>query len=114
MPANSLVFVVDDDRSMRVAVERLLRSSGLKVESFESARKFLEREPADNACCLVLDLQMPELTGLDLQQALRQYVEFMAATVKPDWMSTEEWEDFRIGQEETAPIYQEYLDRYEI
>jgi len=70
--ADSLVFVVDDDRSMRVAVERLLRSSGLEVESFESARTFLEREPADVACCLVLDVQMPELTGLDLQQALRR------------------------------------------
>ena len=70
--ADSLVFVVDDDRSMRVAVERLLRSSGLEVESFESARTFLEREPVDVACCLVLDVQMPELTGLDLQQALRR------------------------------------------
>jgi FixJ family two-component response regulator len=69
---DSLVFVVDDDRSMRVAVERLLRSSGLEVESFASARAFLEREPADVACCLVLDVRMPELTGLDLQQALRQ------------------------------------------
>ena len=44
------VFVVDDDRSMRVAVERLLRSSGLEVESFSSARTFLEREPAEVAC----------------------------------------------------------------
>jgi FixJ family two-component response regulator len=69
---DSLVFVVDDDHSMRVAVERLLRSSGLEVESFSSARTFLEREPADVACCLVLDVRMPELTGLDLQQALRQ------------------------------------------
>jgi FixJ family two-component response regulator len=69
---DSLVFVVDDDRSMRVAVERLLRSSGLEVESFSSARTFLEREPAEVACCLVLDVRMPELTGLDLQQALRR------------------------------------------
>ena len=69
---DSLVFVVDDDRSMRVAVERLLRSSGLQVEPFASAREFLERAPADVACCVVLDVRMPELTGLDLQQALRQ------------------------------------------
>jgi FixJ family two-component response regulator len=69
---DSLVFVVDDDCSMRVAVERLLRSSGLEVEPFASAREFLERAPADVACCLVLDVRMAELTGLDLQQALRQ------------------------------------------
>jgi FixJ family two-component response regulator len=71
-PNDSLVFVVDDDRSMRVAVERLLRSAGFEVESFSSAREFLERAPAGSASCLVLDLRMPELTGLDLQQALRE------------------------------------------
>jgi FixJ family two-component response regulator len=71
-PTDSLVFVVEDDRSMRVAVERLLRSAGFEVESFSSAREFLERAPAGSASCLVLDLRMPELTGLDLQQALRE------------------------------------------
>lgn len=71
-PIDSLVFVVDDDRSMRVAVERLLRSSGFEVESFNSARQFLERAPAASTSCLVLDVRMPELTGLDLQQALRE------------------------------------------
>lgn len=70
--ADSMVFVVDDDRSVRVAVERLLRSAGLEVETLESAREFLEREPVDVPCCLVLDVRMPELTGLDLQQAMQQ------------------------------------------
>lgn len=66
------MYVVDDDRSVRVAVERLLRSSGFQVESFASAQAFLDRDLADVACCLVLDVRMPELTGLDLQQALRR------------------------------------------
>jgi RNA polymerase sigma factor (sigma-70 family) len=68
---DSLVFVVDDDPSMRGALERLLRASDLEVESFASAGDFLEREPTEVPCCLVLDVRMPELTGLDLQQALR-------------------------------------------
>lgn len=70
-PLDSLVYVVDDDRSMRVALERLLRSSGFGVQSFASAREFLDCDPADVASCLVLDLRMPELSGLELQQALR-------------------------------------------
>lgn len=69
---DSLVYVVDDDRSMRVALERLLRSSGFEVQSFASAREFLECDPADVASCLVLDLRMPETSGLELQQALRR------------------------------------------
>lgn len=68
----SLVFVVDDDGSMRTAIGRLLRSNGFDVETFESARVFLDREPAEVPCCLVLDVRMPELSGLDLQQALPQ------------------------------------------
>jgi RNA polymerase sigma factor (sigma-70 family) len=66
------VFVVEDDPSMRRSIERLLRSAGHGVESFGSAGEFLEREPNDAACCLVLDVQMPELTGLELQQALQR------------------------------------------
>lgn len=71
-PSDSLVFVVEDDPSMRRSIERLLRSAGHEVESFGSASEFLEHEPDDAACCLVLDVQMPDLTGLELQQALQQ------------------------------------------
>jgi FixJ family two-component response regulator len=64
------VFVVDDDPSVRRGVCRLLRAEGFKAEAFSSARAFLKREPATRPACLLLDVQMPELTGLDLQRAL--------------------------------------------
>ena len=64
------VFVVDDEASVRKSLGRLLKAAGYRVETFASAREFLQR-PADNAiACLVLDVQMPELNGMELQQAL--------------------------------------------
>jgi FixJ family two-component response regulator len=65
-----LVFVVDDDPSVRTSLTRLLESSGYVVEAFASARAFLAREPHPGPCCLVLDVRMPGLTGLDLQDTL--------------------------------------------
>jgi FixJ family two-component response regulator len=65
-----LVFVVDDDPSVRKSVTRLLESSGYAVEAFASAREFLAREPHPGPCCLVLDVRMPGLTGLELQERL--------------------------------------------
>ncbi len=64
------VFVVDDDPSVRKSLTRLLGSAGYAVEAFASAREFLAREPYAGPCCLVLDVRMPGLTGLDLQRAL--------------------------------------------
>jgi RNA polymerase sigma factor (sigma-70 family) len=66
----SLVFVVDDDAAVRRSVERLIRSVGLRVESFASAQEFLRREPPDGPACVVLDVRMPGLSGLDLQEKL--------------------------------------------
>ncbi len=65
-----LVFVVDDDPSVRKSVTRLLASSGYVVEAFASAREFLARAPHPGPCCLVLDVRMPGLTGLELQERL--------------------------------------------
>ncbi len=65
------VFVVDDDLSVREALSSLLRSVGLQVETFASARDFLHYQWPDTAACLVLDVRMPGLSGLDLQQELR-------------------------------------------
>ena len=70
--SDSVVFLVDDDRSTRVAIERLLQSANLSVESFDSARGFLERGPSDVPSCLVLDVQMPGVSGIQLQQMLRR------------------------------------------
>lgn len=70
-PATALVFVVDDDASVRKSLARLLKAAGYEAETFASVRDFLARRPHDGPCCLVLDVRMPGLTGLDLQEALR-------------------------------------------
>jgi len=67
-----IVFVVDDDASVREALGGLIRSAGWKVEVFASAREFLARAPADAPSCLVLDLQLPDLSGLDLQRQMSE------------------------------------------
>jgi FixJ family two-component response regulator len=64
------VFLVDDDPSMLRSLERLLRSAGYVVEAHASPRVFLERAPRDRPGCVVADLRMPELGGLDLQEEL--------------------------------------------
>ncbi len=64
------VFVVDDDPSVRRSATRLLASAGYTVEAFASAREFLARERYAGPCCLVLDVRMPGLSGLELQETL--------------------------------------------
>jgi FixJ family two-component response regulator len=64
------VFVVDDDASVRNSMSRLLRSVGFLVELFESAAQFLQRQCRDRPNCLVLDVRLPGLSGLDLQGQL--------------------------------------------
>ena len=68
--AEATVFVVDDDPSVRRGLERLLRTAGHRVESFASAREFLERPEHDGPRCLVLDVRMPGQSGLDLHDRL--------------------------------------------
>jgi DNA-binding NtrC family response regulator len=65
-----LVYVVDDDLSVREALSSLIRSAGLRVETFASAQEFLARPQTVGPSCLVLDVQLPGLSGLDLQQEL--------------------------------------------
>lgn len=64
------VFVVDDDASVREALRSLLRSAGFGVETFASAQEFLARTPSDLPGCLVLDVGLPDLSGLELQQRM--------------------------------------------
>jgi FixJ family two-component response regulator len=66
------VYVVDDDPSIRSALENLVSSHGLRVETFPAAQDFLRGCPSDAAGCLVLDVQMPGLSGLDLQRELKE------------------------------------------
>ena len=69
--ADPIVFVVDDDAAARASVQNLLHSVGLKVEAFDSAAKFLEHERAAVPSCLVLDVRLPRMSGIELQRELR-------------------------------------------
>ena len=64
------IFVVDDDESVRRALKRLMKSVGLKVATFASAKEFLSTGCATRTGILVLDVRMPEMTGLELQKQL--------------------------------------------
>ncbi|HEY3065022.1 MAG TPA: response regulator [Methylomirabilota bacterium] len=66
----SLVFVIDDDDSIRRALERLLRSDGLDVESFASSKQFMARPVPDRPACILLDLRLPGASGLEIQDNL--------------------------------------------
>lgn len=66
----AIVFVVDDNVSVREALEGLLRSAGYRVEVFASPEEFLRRPPASEPSCLVLDIELPGVNGLDVQDQL--------------------------------------------
>jgi FixJ family two-component response regulator len=65
-----VVFVVDDDASVRTALSSLIRSVGLRVEAFSSASEFLAAKATDAQSCLILDVRLPGLSGLDFQREL--------------------------------------------
>ncbi len=68
--SNTIIYVVDDDLSVRRALRRLIKSVGLVVETFPSAKAFLEHDRAAASDCLILDLRMPGMNGLELQAYL--------------------------------------------
>ena len=68
--ARPLVAIVDDDELFRRSIERLVRSAGFRVATFGSAEDFLERGDLDGTACAVLDMKLPGMNGLDLQQRL--------------------------------------------
>jgi FixJ family two-component response regulator len=67
---SSTVFIVDDNPSVRKALTRLVRSAGYEVKAFASAKEFLAETHDDDVACLVLDIRMPGLSGIDLQREL--------------------------------------------
>src|ERR1700739_2035110 len=67
-----IVFIVDDDRDVRESLQELLESVGLHSESFGTAQEFLSSPRADAPSCLVLDVRLPGLSGLDLQHELKK------------------------------------------
>ncbi len=66
----STVFVIDDDSSIRISIQGLLKSVGLRSEAFSSAQEFLSKHPAEGPSCLVLDVRLPGISGLDFQRQL--------------------------------------------
>ena len=70
---NSLIFLIDDDASVRKGVSRLLRSVGYKSEVFASASDFLKREQYPGPACVIVDVRMPGINGMDLQETLIQH-----------------------------------------
>jgi FixJ family two-component response regulator len=70
---DAIVFVVDDDPSIREAIESLVSLEGLRVETFGSAKEFLQAQRPDVPGCVVLDVELPGLSGLDLQRELASH-----------------------------------------
>ena len=66
------VFIVDDDRGMRQAVQDLVESVGLLAESFATGQEFLNRKRTSDPSCLVLDVRLPQMSGLDFQRRLAE------------------------------------------
>ena len=70
--SKAFIAIVDDDPSVREGLESLIRSAGWRVETFGSAQEFLARPGAEVPCCLILDLRLPGLSGLDLQKKMAE------------------------------------------
>ena len=66
------VFVVDDDPQVRASIQGLLKSAGLRSECFETAEQFLQRQPPCGPSCLIVDVSLPGISGLDFQQELKK------------------------------------------
>ena len=73
MPSTDIptVFVIDDDADLRASIQGLLKSAGLRSEGFETAEQFLQRKFSESPSCLILDVSLPGISGLDFQQQLR-------------------------------------------
>ncbi|HJP94672.1 MAG TPA: response regulator transcription factor [Pyrinomonadaceae bacterium] len=69
---DAMVFVIDDDESIREALKSLIRSIGLRVQTFASAQEFLQSKRPDVPSCLILDVRMPGVSGLELQRELSE------------------------------------------
>jgi FixJ family two-component response regulator len=69
-PDVATVFIIDDDAGVRTSIQGLLKSAGLRSEAFETTQEFFRRERPDGPCCLVLDVRLPGMSGLDFQDEL--------------------------------------------
>jgi FixJ family two-component response regulator len=71
-PSSPTVFIIDDDEDMRLSMQRLLKTVGLRAELFATAQDFLHRNITDGPCCLVLDVRLPGMGGLEVQHKLSE------------------------------------------
>jgi FixJ family two-component response regulator len=71
-PDRRTVFIIDDDRGMRAAIQDLVQSVGLRAESFATGEEFLSRQRTADPSCLVLDVRLPQMSGLDFQRQLAE------------------------------------------
>jgi FixJ family two-component response regulator len=87
-----LIAIVDDDELFRRSIERLLKSSGFQVETFESAEAFLQDGDVDGTACAVLDMRLPGMSGRDLQRRLsareQPAVVFVSAHNEPEMQAS--------------------------
>lgn len=65
------VYIIDDEARIRASIQGLLKSAGLRSIGFETAEQFLRAQPPDGPCCLILDVSLPGVNGIDFQQQLR-------------------------------------------
>ena len=72
MPTEAIIYVIDDDEAVRQSLEFLLKAAGIPVRGFESARAFLDVLPTVEHGCIVTDVRMPEITGIDLLKKVKQ------------------------------------------
>ena len=68
--AEPVIYVVDDEPSVRIALERLIKSVGFRVQTFDTADSFLISAASDAPCCLILDVRLPQMSGMELQQEM--------------------------------------------
>src|SRR3954471_23211471 len=68
----AMVFVVDDDPQVRASIQGLLKSAGWRSECFETGEQFLRRQPPGGPSCLIVDVSLPGISGLDFQQQLKK------------------------------------------
>jgi FixJ family two-component response regulator len=83
----SPISVIDDDASVRIATDSLLRARGYTVYTFASAAEFLRSPQFDETCCVIADVQMPDMSGIELQTLLRKQgrsVSFIFITAFPE------------------------------
>src|SRR5580704_15651013 len=90
MPSNEMVYIIDDDGSVRDALSSLLRANGKLVQMFTSGQEFLSFQRHDSSACLILDLRMPGLNGLQVQEliAARTTIPVIFITGRGDIPST--------------------------